>query len=278
VRFADSTNLELLRLEAHMGFSFFIGLSTTIVAAIFTWTVLSRYFQRGGSYNLMWGLGLLLYFIAGATETVLAFGWNETAFRLWYWSGAIMVAAVLGQGTLHLLVRKPYVATIASITIGVLAFTSLVWMLSVPLDATKFTPGSDLGSFLTESYRQILPQSSVRRILPPLMNIYGTVLLAGGAIYSGLLFARKQVLPHRVLGNTLIAVGGILPALGGSIIKLAESTPALSEWGSVLKYLGIFLGLLVLFVGFQVIARGGRPTADDRRRPNVDGRPLTADG
>lgn len=247
-----------------MGFSFIIGLATTLVAALFAWTVLSRYFQRGGAHNLMWGMGLLLYFIAGATETVLAFGWSEIAFRLWYWSGAIMVAAVLGQGTLHLLVRQPYVATIASITVGVVAFASLVWMLSVPLDATKFVPGDDLGAFLTESYRQILPQSAVRRILPPVTNIYGTLLLAGGAIYSGLLFARKQVLPHRVLGNTLIAVGGILPALGGTIIKLAETTPGLSEWGSVLKYLGIFLGLLVLFIGFQVTARGAATTQSAR--------------
>jgi len=239
-----------------MGFTFFIGLATSVVAGVFTWTVLTRYFQRGGGHNLMWGVGLLLYFIAGVTETVLAFGWNEVAFRLWYWSGAIMVAAVLGQGTLHLLVRKPYVAATASVVIGVLGFATLVWMSSVPLDASKFTPGDDIGSFLTESYRAILPQSAVRRIVPPLMNIYGTVLLAGGAIYSGMLFARKQVLPNRVLGNTLIAVGGILPALGGSIIKLAETSPMLSEWGSVLKYLGIFLGLLVLFAGFQVIARG----------------------
>jgi hypothetical protein len=240
-----------------MSFNFVIGLLTALVSGVFAWLVLTRYFERGGAHSLLWGLGLLLYFIAGTTETVLAFGWNEIAFRLWYWSGAIMVAAVLGQGTLHLLVRKPYVAAIASVTIGVVAVASLLWMLTVPLDASKFAPGDDVGKFLTESYRAILPQSGVRRILPPLMNIYGTILLVGGAIYSGYLFARKQVLPHRVLGNTLIAAGGILPALGGTIIKFAETSPVLSEWGSVLKYLGIFLGLVVLFAGFQVIANGG---------------------
>lgn len=241
-----------------MAFSFVIGLLTALVSGGFAWIVLTRYFQRRGAHMLMWGLGLVLYFIAGATEALLAFGWNEIAFRLWYWSGAIMVAAVLGQGTLHLLVRKPYVAAILSVAIGVVAVTSLVWMLTVPLDASKFLPGDDLGKFLTESYRSILPQSPVRRVLPPVMNIYGTILLAGGAIYSAYLFARKRVLPQRVLGNTLIAVGGILPALGGSLIKLAETTPMLSEWGSVIKYLGIFVGLVVLFAGFQVTASGER--------------------
>ena len=247
-----------------MTFSFVIGLLTALVSGVFAWIVLTRYFQRGGAHLLAWGLGLILYFIAGATETLLGFGWNEIAFRLWYWSGALMVAAVLGQGTLHLLVRKAHVATIVSIAIGVVAIASLVWMLTVPLDASKFMPGDDLGKFLTESYRSILPQSLVRRVLPPILNIYGTILLAGGALYSAYLFARKRVLPQRVLGNMLIAVGGILPALGGSLIKLAETTPMLSESGSVLKYLGIFIGLVVLFAGFQVTTSGAKPAAPDR--------------
>ncbi len=242
-----------------MTFTFLIGLLTAVVSAVFAALVLRRYFERGGAHLLMWGLGLVLYFIGGATETLLAFGWNDFAFRMWYWSGALMVAAVLAQGTLHLLVRKPFVATSLSITVGVIAVASLVWMFSLPLDASKFQPGDDIGRFLTESYRAIIPQSTIRRVLPPVLNTYGTLVLAGGAIYSAWLFARKQILPHRVIGNVLIAIGGILPALGGAIIKLAETSPALSESGSVLKYLGIFLGVLVLFAGFQVAVGSGAP-------------------
>ena len=48
---------------------------------------------------LMWGIGMLLYFGAGVCETVLSFGWNDLAFRLWYWSGAMLVPPVLAQGT-----------------------------------------------------------------------------------------------------------------------------------------------------------------------------------
>ena len=88
------------------------------------------------------------------------------------------------------------------------------------------------------------------------MNAYGTLLLVGGAIQSSLLFFRKQILPNRVLGNVLIALGGLLPATAGSIVKLAESTPELSALGSTLKYLAIFAGVLVLFVGFQLATAG----------------------
>ena len=78
------------------------------------------------------------------------------------------------------------------------------------------------------------------------------VEVVGGAIYSSLLFLRKQIMPNRVLGNVLIAIGGLLPAFGGSLIKLAETAPAISAAGSVLKYLGIFLGVVLLFIGFQL--------------------------
>lgn len=239
-----------------MSLNFIVGFSTAVVSGIFAYLVLNRYRLRGGLHLLMWGLGLLLYFIGGLTETLLNFGWSDPAFRLWYWSGALMVAPVLGQGTLHLLVRRPYIANILSILVGVVAFVSLVWMFSLPLEASKFTPNADVGKFLTESYRAILPDTPVRRVLPPLLNTYGTILLVGGAVYSAYLFLRKQILPNRVIGNIFIAIGGLLPALGGAIVKLAETSPAMSEFGAVLKYLGIFLGVVCLFVGFQFATMG----------------------
>ena len=224
-------------------------------------SVLNRYRVRagmaGGSLHLLlWGLGLVLYFISGLSEVVLAFGWNDVAFRLWYWSGAIMVAAVLGQGTLHLLVRKPGVALTFTIALGVIAFASLAWIFAIPLDASKFAPAGDLARFLTESYRQILPSSQVRLILPPVMNLYGTVLLVGGAVYSAYLFLRKQIMPNRVLGNIFIAAGGLLVALGGVMIKAAETLPGLSESGAVVKSLGILAAVILLFIGFQLAVSG----------------------
>ena len=235
-----------------MNLSFLVGFLIAIITGVFAFLVLQRYFTRGGTHLLLWGLGLLLYFVAGVSEVLLAFGWSDTAFRLWYWSGALMVPPVLGQGTLHLLMRKPYVANIASIVVGVVAIAALVWMFSIQLDATKFVPGDDIGKFLTESYKNIMPISIIRRILPPVLNSYGTLLLAGGAVYSSILFFRKQIMPNRVLGNVFIALGGLLPAAGGSLVKLAETTPALSETASTLKYLGIFFGAVLLFIGFQM--------------------------
>jgi hypothetical protein len=233
-----------------------IGLLTTIVSGVMAVMLLNRYRQRGGMHQLMWGLGLVLYFLGGLSEVVLAFGWSDIAFRMWYWSGALLVPPVLGQGTLHLLVRKGNIASILTVIVGVVAVAAFVWILSVPLDPTKFVPGNDIGRFLTESYRAILPESIVRRVLPPVMNGYGTLLLAGGAVYSAYLFLRKQILPNRVLGNVFIAAGGLLPAAGGALIKLAETIPALSQSASVFKYVGILGGVILLFIGFQLAVSG----------------------
>jgi hypothetical protein len=157
---------------------------------------------------------------------------------------------------MHLLVRKRYVAGVCTLVVGIVALASLVWVLSVPLDASKFIPGNDIGKFLTESYRAILPESVVRKVLPPVMNGYGTLLLAGGAVYSAYLFLHKQILPHRVLGNVFIALGGLLPAAGGALIKLAETVPTLSQAASVFKYIGILGGVILLFIGFQLAVSG----------------------
>ncbi|MCW1968379.1 MAG: hypothetical protein KIH69_009720 [Anaerolineae bacterium] len=239
--------------------SLFIGILTTVVSAVLSWSVLSRYRSRGGTHLLLWGLGLALYVVAGLAEMVLALGWNDTAFRLWYWSGALLIPPVLGQGTLHLLVRKRGVAAVLTSVVAYLSVAALIWIFTLPLDAEKFKPEGDIVRFLTESYRAILPNSPVRRVLPPIMNGYGTLLLAGGAVYSSYLFWRKQIMPNRVVGNVFIALGGLLPALGGVLVKYAEDDPTLSGVGSILKYLGILSSVILLFIGFRY-AVAGAPT------------------
>ena len=84
-----------------MSFNLIIGLLTTVVSAVMALQLLNRYRLRGGMHLLLWGLGLVLYFIAGITEVLLSFGWSDLAFRMWYWAGALLVPPVLGQGTLQ---------------------------------------------------------------------------------------------------------------------------------------------------------------------------------
>jgi Na+/glutamate symporter len=251
-----------------MGISFYLGLVTAVVSSVLAFLVLQRYVRKGWdkTHLLLWGVGLALWALAGVCEAVLAFGWSDPAFRLWYWTGALVIAPILGQGTLHLLVRRQEVRLVTDVLIGVLVVASLVWMFSLQLNAVAFNSSGDVGAFLTERYREILPQSTVRRVLPPFMNGYGTVLLVGGAIYSAILFFRKQIMPNRVVGNVFIAIGGIIPAFSGSLVKLAETTPELTPLGSTLKFVSILLGVVLLFIGFQVAVRDA-PQAARAQQP-----------
>lgn len=236
--------------------TFTIGILTTIVSAALSWSVLQRYRSRGGAHLLLWGLGLGLYVVAGVAEIVLAMGWNDLAFRLWYLSGALLIPPVLGQGTLHLLVRKRGVAGVFTCVVVYVGIAAALWIFTLPLNPAQFKPEGDIVRFLTESYRSILPNTPVRKVLPPIMNGYGTLLLAGGAVYSAYLFLRKQIMPNRVLGNVFIALGGLLPALGGTLIKFAEEDPTLSNLGSAIKYLGILGSVILLFIGFRYAISG----------------------
>jgi hypothetical protein len=235
-----------------MALTFWIGLTTTLVSALLTFLIFRRYRLRHTTHLLFWGIGLALYVVSGICEIVLAFGWHDLAFRLWYWSGALMIPPVLGQGTMHLLVRRKDTAWGFTLAVLVVGLSALVWIMSVPLDASKFAQTNNVAKFLTESYREIIPTSGVRRILPPIMNGYGTMLLGGGAAYSAYLFLRKQIMPNRVMGNVFIALGGLLPAFGGALVKFAEDTPALSSVGAAIKYIGILASAILLFIGFQM--------------------------
>ncbi len=91
------------------------------------------------------------------------------------------------------------------------------------------------------------------RAFVPVMNVWGTIALVGGALYSARLFNRKQILRSRMVGNWLIAAGGLLPALGGALIRLN-----LVE----LNYVGIMLGVILIFRGYLMTAN-----APDEAKP-----------
>ena len=80
-------------------------------------------------------------------------------------------------------------------------------------------------------------------ILTGLLNVYGTVTLVGGALYSAWIFWRKHILPHRVASNILIAVGALLPAIGGSLLRLGTARGAPF-------YILELAGVIIIFIGF----------------------------
>jgi hypothetical protein len=212
--------------------------SSTLVTAIFVAAVLLRYARRGGMHLLLWGIGLILYGLGTFSEAFLGLTWSSLMLRIWYITGAMLTAAWLGQGTIFLLVRK---TGIANATMIGLALVSLVAILAVFLAPISPTANYSIRLPASVQYKDILSRSTLIITLTILLNIFGTLALVGGAIYSAFIFWRKRVLPNRVIGNVLIAAGALLPASAGTFVKLG-----LADW----LYLSELLGATVMFIGF----------------------------
>lgn len=238
----------------------YISILSTMVTAIFAYAVLRRYRLKGGIHLLLWGVGLVFYGLGTLTEVIMSFTYSETALRIWYVSGAMLTAAWLGQGTVHLLVRKRGVA--GSLT-GVLTLVSLAAVVLVFLAPVASAGDTyDVSAPISAQYKEILTRSSVVVALTIILNIYGTLGLVGGAIYSAYLFWRKRVLLNRMVGNILIAAGALMPAMAGTFVKAG-----LVDW----LYISEFVGVVLMYSGF-IQATASRPVQGAQPVPQTSGK------
>ncbi|MCB9454310.1 MAG: hypothetical protein H6672_22985 [Anaerolineaceae bacterium] len=233
---------------------FVLSVASTLVSAVFTVFVLRRWWEKRRPHLLAWGVGLILYTLGTLCQVILSLTWSPFLFLLWYWAGAIMVAPWLGQGTIFLLVRKGNIARNIAMLLVLITVMTLPWaLLLTNVDGSQWTAGQDMTKLLTET--TIMPKGGVR-ILTPIMNIWGTLTLVGGALYSARLFRRKQILRNRMIGNWLIAAGGLLPALGGTLLDLGDAS---------FKYIGELAGVILIFAGFLLATQAAQDAIQSRR-------------
>ncbi|MFC1977071.1 hypothetical protein ACFLWS_02240 [Chloroflexota bacterium] len=205
-------------------------LISAVISLVFAVTVLDQFFARRKPYQLIWAMGLLMYFISTGMEFwVEVGGLNQIIYRLWYLFGAILVAAYLGMGTLYLLTRRG----VANIIMAILLVASFYAAFRV------FTVSIDLSGLHYLSARA-MPQGV--RFMAPFFNTFGTVALVGGAVYSAWVFWQHRVMPHRMVSNILIAAGAMLAASGGTLLR--------AEGPLTAYHLLHLLGIVIIFAGF----------------------------
>lgn len=207
-----------------------VPLISAVVSLVFALTVFDQFLARRKSYQLIWAIGLFLYFIStGAEFWTEAWGLNQVTYRLWYLCGAILVAAYLGMGTLYLLVPRRAAHIIMAILL-VLSLYATFKVFTITLDISTLSNLS--GKAMTDDVRAMSRYFSYA----------GVLALVGGAIYSSWVFWRRQILSHRVLSNILIAIGVLLPAIGGGIMRAIDALQ--------LFYLFELIGIFIIFLGF----------------------------
>lgn len=212
-----------------------VSLLASIISLIFAIAVFDQFLARRKPYQLVWTAGLLLFFLSTGCEFYIgAFGLEAFPYRLWYLCGAIFAAAYLGMGTLYLLASR----RVAHGIMFLLLLASLYAIYKV------FTTGVNLEALVPGeilSGRAFPTGVDSPRFLTPFFNIFGSVALIGGALWSALVFWLRRALPHRVISNILIAVGAFFPALGGSLARAGNPG---------FLYLFELLGITIIFLGF----------------------------
>ncbi len=217
-----------------------VSLLATVITFAFACAVLLQFRRRGGGYRLIWGVALLCYGIATAVQYAAELhGWSTGIFRAWYLSGGLLTAAYLGQGSAFLLLPR----RIASGLLLILFAASLWGAFRIATVALTQAEISPLAGKISPSAGN-LPADL--RALAALLNIYGTLLLVGGAVWSAVAYVdrrldRRRRAGYRLFSNLLIAGGSLVVASAGSLETLGH--------GEYL-YAGEIVGITIIYLGF----------------------------
>ncbi len=194
----------------------------------------------------------MVWFGLGTTTEALhnLSGWNPTVFRVWYLSGAMLTAAWLGQGTVYLLLRRGAAHVLMAILLAVSVLGAFL-IFQADLDPAQLEGDQLSGKAIVGPLLGTM-STPLPRLVTPFTNIYGTVALVGGAVYSAWIFWRKRILANRVTGNVLIALGALSPAWGGTLARLGQ--PAY-------LYASELIGAVLMFLGFLRATEPSEETA-----------------
>lgn len=230
-----------------------LPLFSTAIMLVFAVSVFGRWLARRKPHFLYWSIGLGMFGAGSFAEAYFAgIGWSRLVFFVWYFFGAVLNAAWIGHGTLLLLSHRRWTRVFTGLlVVGSLAALALMLQVMPRLDAGAFNPELPI----SEQYREIMPtvsEGATIRLTTPFFNIYGLITLVGGALWSAWLFLRKQVLPNRVIGNVLIAVGALSIGLASTLTRLG--------YGGYL-YLGELVAAVLMYSGFVLAAR---PATDEQ--------------
>jgi Ca2+/Na+ antiporter len=237
----------------------------SLVAAVF---IFDQHLNRPRPHKLMWTLGLLFYGLAaGAEFLAVTRGWGIGEYKAWYYFGGILTAIFLGLGTLYLLGprRIGHIATAIATAIAVYAAVRIAFF--APFTAADLHTLATAPTSVITNVRAFKPLPGDMEAAAILMNIPGSLLLFGGAVWSAWQFWRKHAPAYRLFSMALLALGAVFPSILTGLQALGNTSGA--ALGEFLGALCLLAGLLVSHDVFSVFrVPFTRIVLYERRQPN----------
>jgi hypothetical protein len=225
----------------------FYALAATLISAAFAGTLWTQYRTKPRPYLLAWSVALGVYAIAALMEVIgAAAGWSPPLYRIYYFFGGITVVGILALGTIYLL--APRFGRPALGILVVLAAIGLAGILGANLQVglldTHQVPSADVIKLQHGTF------NVAAILMAAILNIVGSLILIGGAVWSFIGMFVRGAAPSRLLGNILIAGGAFIVAGASTLFRLFHVYD--------LFYVGQAIGVLVMFGGFLAAQRAPR--------------------
>jgi len=221
------------------------------VSAVFAVFVFLQFARRRSMHQLMWGIAIALWAVAVAAEltATLRGRWGMITYRAYYATGALLIPAWLGMGTLYLISPRRGAAWILGV-LSVLSATGILLIGLWPIDShLLYAVGAG------QLPLRVFPFFPVQALLI-VLNTLGAAAFILGALWTVVLYARKRSSGARAFATVLIAIGGIVAAVAHSMGVLS---------GIELFRVSELVAVVLIFVGFllsngpAVQAGGAKP-------------------
>ena len=207
---------------------------STLVSLACAATIARDAYQRPRPEKIVWAIAFTVFAVAAGTEAWANIGeWTPFVVRLFYLTGAVLVVAYLGLGELYLLAPKK----MQQIRVA----PGLALLLTAFAATTVWSATSDEARLSVDGW-EALERKCVLVALVAVCSGLGTVIIAGGALWSAWSFRRLGSQKHRMIGCILIAVGTLIVAMKGTLSRtgLPEETFALA----------MAVGVAIIFAGY----------------------------
>jgi hypothetical protein len=203
--------------------------ATTLISALFTYSLLLQYLHRRKLHQLLWAIALAMFSLTAFFEAYSEVAdWNVPIYKVYYVMAAFQVF-LLGAGTIFLFHSRgivkgrwvPY--SLLSYGLVILLAMSLVASFS-EVRTDKFVSGVAVAGLA------MAPQV---RAFSPFLTVPGSIMLIGGAAYS--------FLKTRLRFNLFIGLGALGVGITGVLARAGAPEYI---------YLGEMLGIAAIYWGF----------------------------